>query len=211
MTLTFVTGLMNSGKTSALLARNFRAAADSTMIVTPRDNSSRKLVDAMGREAAPGLIQSRTGMSTSRVSVLKPSELLKINCSTRLVLVDEAHWLTEPQVYHLAALSNSIDVECYGLRKTHENFLWPASKLLLMLADVVQVLPAPPCERCEQGSRPARHDFKISFPGDDANALYESLCDEHRERMVESSATCRATTDCCTEKQCGTVGSALGS
>lgn len=175
--LIFVTGLMNCGKTHALVDKYCRANERSTIVLTVKNNSGRNLEAIDGMLAESGTIQSRTRQKID--ARVWAGGKLNFGPETKLILIDEAQWLSLEQIDQLVEISVHVQVYCYGLRKTHQGKLWDASMELLRVADVITVLPPMRC-KFDNCANQARHDIKIApFVDNDVNANYAQVCDEH--------------------------------
>jgi thymidine kinase len=109
------------------------------------------------------------------------------------VLVDEAQFLTEAQVWQLAAVADelSIPVLCYGLRTDFQGELFPGSAVLLGIADALVELKAV----CHCG-RKATMNLRVSEDGNavkegaqteiGGNDRYLALCRKHFSAALKS-------------------------
>ncbi len=133
--LYFSYSAMNAGKSTVLLqaSYNYQERGMSTLLLTAAVD------DRKGR----GVIASRIGLEQP-AEIFQPEDNLyeqietaqsqaKIDC----VLVDEAQFLTDDQVWQLARVADelSIPVMCYGLRTDFQGKLFPGSAALLAIAD----------------------------------------------------------------------------
>lgn len=90
-------------------------------------------------------VESRTGLRRKADLILKPSDIdiipsiLKIKHNIYCVLVDEAHFLTEMQVYELTEVVDKLEIPvvCYGLKTNFQNNFhgFGGSEALLRWAD----------------------------------------------------------------------------
>jgi len=126
---------MNAGKSAILLqaAHNYRERGMGTLLLTA----------GVDTRAGPGRIGSRIGISAA-AEVFAPTDDVAARIASRLragplacVFVDEAQFLTEVQVWHLARAVDDlrVPVMCYGLRVDFRGALFPGSAALLALAD----------------------------------------------------------------------------
>ncbi len=177
--LYFYYSTMNAGKSTALLqaAHNYAERGMKTMLFT-----------ALLDDRAAGRIASRIGIGTEAQKFTANTDFWetcgeqKIAC----ILIDEAQFLTGPQVKQLARVVDdaNIPVMCYGLRTDFRGELFPGSAGLLAWADslhelktichcgrkatmVVRVSPSGVVERAGQ---------QIEIGG---NERYISLCRRH--------------------------------
>jgi thymidine kinase len=134
--LYFYYSAMNAGKTTTLLqsAHNYRERGMRVLIFTPK----------LDFRAGSGTVASRIGLSAEghafehdddldawvRADIAKHG---KLDC----VLVDEAQFLTKPQVWQLSEIVDTlrIPVLCYGLRTDFRGELFEGSQYLLAWAD----------------------------------------------------------------------------
>jgi thymidine kinase len=95
-------------------------------------------------------IESRIGLGADAHRYAPETDLWdRITAAHRVeplacVLIDEAQFLTEPQVWQLARLADEarIPVLCYGLRTDFQGELFPGAKVLLGIADSLVELKA---------------------------------------------------------------------
>ncbi len=137
--LYFRYGAMNSGKSALLLqvANNYEERGMKVKIIKPS-------VDTKAEDC----ISSRIGLKRkvdyliaekdNLKSFLKETSKENISC----ILVDEAQFLNSEQVDELFLFTKKYDtpVICYGLRTDFKTNLFPGSKRLLELADVIEEL-----------------------------------------------------------------------
>jgi thymidine kinase len=102
------------------------------------------------------------------------------------VMVDEAQFLSEPQVWQLARLADQtgIPVLCYGLRTDFQGELFPGAKLLLGIADSLVELKAV-CHcgrkssmnlRVDESGAAVKQGAQTEIGGNDR---YVALCRKH--------------------------------
>jgi thymidine kinase len=135
--LYFYYSAMNAGKTTTLLqsAHNYRERGMRVLVFTPA------LDDRAGKA---GVVASRIGLRSEGVAFGRGDDLLarvtdditthgKLDC----VLVDEAQFLSKPQVWQLSEVVDQlrIPVLCYGLRTDFRGELFEGSQYLLAWAD----------------------------------------------------------------------------
>ena len=135
--LYFYYSAMNAGKTTTLLqsAHNYRERGMRVLVFTPA------LDDRAGKA---GVVASRIGLRSEGVAFGRGDDLLarveadiaahgKLDC----VLVDEAQFLSKPQVWQLSEVvdQHRIPVLCYGLRTDFRGELFEGSQYLLAWAD----------------------------------------------------------------------------
>lgn len=128
-------GAMNAGKTSALLqvAYNYEERDHKVSII-------KSSIDTKGSD----MIITRSGLKRKVDILLGQEDTLKsfdfsgISC----ILVDEAQFLTGTQVDELYEITKLKDlpVICYGLRSDFNRTLFPGSKRILEVCDVIEEL-----------------------------------------------------------------------
>jgi len=177
---------MNAGKSTVLLqaSHNYRERGMRTMLLTAL------LDDRVGA----GKIGSRIGLEAnaetfalgddlySRIEIVH--EETPLNC----VLVDEAQFLSEPQVWQLCRVADrlGIPVMCYGLRTDFQGQLFPGSSALLALADNLREIrticwcgrKATMVVRLDEEGRILAEGDQVSIGGEES---YVSLCRRHWE------------------------------
>lgn len=128
-------GAMNAGKTSLLLqvAYNYEERDHKVVII-------KSSLDTKGDDT----IVTRSGLKR-KVDILLAQEdslvdfdFSKFSC----ILVDEAQFLTAEQVDELYEITKfkNIPVICYGLRSDFNRTLFPGSKRILEICDVIEEL-----------------------------------------------------------------------
>ena len=188
--LYFRYGAMGSSKSANILMvrYNYEERGQYAVLLKPRTDN----------RDGDRKIQSRMGLSASAEYV---DEFLKEISQTwkegnkeysyqgkkvDAVLVDEAQFLSEAKIDTLSDLVDfyNIPVICYGLRTDFRNRLFPGSRRLMEIADVIEEVPTV-CW-CGKGARcNARIDAKgrIIRAGEQvmvgANESYISLCRKH--------------------------------
>lgn len=152
--LTFIFSSMNSGKTLALLTKNFmlRERGYKTLLIKPElDDRSFKISSRIGIEAECQLLSHSEFVSSG----VDPS-----NPVYDYILVDEAQFLTREQVWDLSDLVDyyNIHVICYGLKLNWKAELFEGSKALMELADELIQMDS----ICKETNNPALFHHKIS-------------------------------------------------
>jgi len=174
---------MNAGKSTTMLQAdfNYRERGMATMLWTAElDTRSAGMVRSrIGLDARAHLYRPDTDLTEAVVAAHKESPL---DC----VLIDEAQFLTETQVWQLAALADEhgIPVLCYGLRTDFLGALFPGSAALLGIADALVELKAV----CHCG-RKATMNLRVTEDGNAVNEgaqteiggndRYVALCRKH--------------------------------
>ena len=182
--LYFYYASMNAGKSTTLLqaAFNYRERGMRVSLWTA----------AIDDRPGFGAISSRIGLSSDAHRVAPDTDILehvleehshgRVDC----VLIDEAQFLTEEQVWQCARLSDETGtpVVCYGLRTDFQGKLFPGSAALLGIADSLVELKA----ICECG-RKATMNLRVDEKGKavkageqteiGGNDRYVALCRKH--------------------------------
>ena len=131
----FYYSAMNAGKSTVLLqaSHNYHERGMRTLLFTP----------AIDTRAGSGKIRSRIGLEADALAlqadeniflhVKAAHAILPVAC----VLIDEAQFLTRPQVEQCTDIADQLRVPvlCYGLRTDFQAQLFPGSAALLALAD----------------------------------------------------------------------------
>lgn len=180
---------MNAGKSTMLLqaSHNYRERGMRTLLLTA----------ALDDRAGPGLIASRIGIAEPATTFAPDTDLFALvrdqGAGCACVLLDEAQFLSQAQVWQLARVVDDLDlpVMCYGLRVDFRGQLFPGSAALLAWADELrEVRTVCHCgrratmviRRDDQG-RALRDGAQVQVGG---NETYVSLCRRHwREAMGE--------------------------
>lgn len=182
--LYFYYASMNAGKSTTLLQAAFNYGE--------RDMRVSLWTAAIDDRPGFGAISSRIGLSSDAhrfdgetdiaARVLEEHDEATVDC----VLVDEAQFLTKPQVWQLAGLADrhGIPVVCYGLRTDFQGELFPGSAALLGIADALVELKGV----CHCG-RKATMNLRVDASGKavsegaqteiGGNDRYVALCRKH--------------------------------
>ena len=133
--LYFYYSAMNAGKSTVLLqsSHNYHERGMKTLLLTP----------VINQRDGKGKIASRIGLTKEAKSFNHEDDLLLLIDTAHeqdpiaCVLIDEAQFLTRPQVEQLAKVADQagIPVLCYGLRTDFQGNLFPGSAALLGWAD----------------------------------------------------------------------------
>ena len=140
--LYFYYASMNAGKSTTLLQAdfNYRERGMATMLWTAALDDR----DRHGRsKAGSGWAPKRTDSPPTPIcstQIVDRASVQPLAC----VLVDEAQFLTQAQVWQLARIADEsgIPVLCYGLRTDFQGELFPGSATLLGIADALVELKA---------------------------------------------------------------------
>ena len=182
--LYFYYAAMNAGKSTTLLqaAFNYAERGMETMLLTA----------AIDDRAGHGLVGSRIGLEAPAIPFTRETDiaaLVRAEAQQRplaAVLIDEAQFLTQAQVWQLAELCDRDDlpVVAYGLRTDFRGELFEGSATLLGIADSLTELKA----ICECG-RKATMNLRVDAAGRavcdgdqteiGGNDRYIALCRRH--------------------------------
>ena len=175
---------MNAGKSTVLLqaSHNYIERGMTTFLLTAR----------LDDRAGEGVIASRIGIAADAGRFDGDDDLLEMvkqrhqDQNLHCVLVDEAQFLTEDQVWQLAAVADNlgIPVMCYGLRTDFQGKLFPGSATLLSIADDLREIrticwcgkKATMVVRLGADGQPLDDGDQVDIGGNDK---YISLCRHH--------------------------------
>ncbi|MFZ4745700.1 MAG: thymidine kinase [Sphingomonas sp.] len=182
--LYFYYAAMNAGKSTTLLqaAFNYAERGMETMLLTA----------AIDDRAGHGLVGSRIGLEAPAIPFTRETDiaaLVRAEAQQRAlaaVLIDEAQFLMQAQVWQLAELCDRDDlpVVAYGLRTDFRGELFEGSATLLGIADSLTELKAI-CEcgrkatmnlRVDAAGRAVRDGDQTEIGGNDR---YIALCRRH--------------------------------
>lgn len=134
-------GAMGSSKTANLLMVqfNYMERGQKVLLLKPRTDN----------RDGERTIRSRIGLEAEGMFVDEFEELLKNEWNPEeqpdcaCVLVDEAQFLTPQQIELLSDVVDfyNVPVICYGLRTDFQSRLFPGSRRLFELADVIEEIP----------------------------------------------------------------------
>jgi thymidine kinase len=189
--LYFYYASMNAGKSTTLLQAdfNYRERGMATMLWTAAldtRSDGKPLASRIGLAAEANLFDAATDFWAA-VTVAHAETPL--SC----VLVDEAQFLTKPQVWQLARLADEagIPVLCYGLRTDFRGELFPGSAVLLGIADALVELKAV-CDcgrkatmnlRVDEGGKAVTSGAQTEIGG---NERYVALCRKHFSEAMKA-------------------------
>ncbi|KRS13147.1 thymidine kinase [Roseovarius atlanticus] len=175
---------MNAGKSTLLLqaSHNYRERGMNTHLLTA----------ALDDRAGPARIGSRIGIGAEADTFTVDDDLfarldaLLATGPLACIFVDEAQFLTEPQVWQLARVVDDLGVPvmCYGLRVDFRGHLFPGSATLLALADEMREVRTI-CHCGKKATMVVRRDAQGNVVTDGAqiqiggNETYQSLCRRH--------------------------------
>ncbi len=135
--LYFRYGAMSSGKTAQLIgvAKNYEIQGKRVLIFTA----------ALDTRTEENTVASRNGLRATSLSFHSDTDLYAevFRCMSKelhCVLVDEAHFLSGPQVIQLSSVADSlgIPVICFGLKNDFRNKLFEGAEYLLLHADSLE-------------------------------------------------------------------------
>lgn len=175
---------MNAGKSTLLLqaSHNYREGGMQTYLITAQ----------LDNRAGSGKIASRIGIGED-ADTFAPDEDMFAKLTARLTLgpvacvfIDEAQFLSNPQVWQLARAVDDLNVPvmCYGLRVDFQGNLFPGSAALLAWADEMREVrtichcgkKATMVIRRGPDGRALRDGEQVHIGG---NETYVSLCRRH--------------------------------
>lgn len=177
---------MNAGKSTVLLqaSHNYRERGMNTLLLTAA------LDDRMGA----GKIGSRIGLEADADTFARGDDLfgrieaVHENKQLSCILVDEAQFLEEDQVWQLCRVADrmGIPVMCFGLRTDFQGKLFPGSSALLALADSLREIrticwcgrKATMVVRLDQDGHVLAEGDQVAIGGEES---YVSLCRRHWE------------------------------
>ena len=189
---------MNAGKSTILLqsSYNYFERGMHTLLLKPtiddRGEGADIITSRIGLKAKAHLFGEDTDLEAHIVSqhTKKP-----INC----VLLDEAQFLTEDQVWQLSRVSDDhrIPIMCYGLRTDFQGKLFPGSAALLAIADDIREIRT----LCWCGKK-ATMNMRVTESGEavtegkqievGGNDRYITLCRKHwREKATNASVAAK--------------------
>ncbi|MDX5593928.1 thymidine kinase [Pseudovibrio sp. SPO723] len=175
---------MNAGKSTLLLqaSYNYQERGMNTLLFTAAVDDRTKV----------GEIASRIGLKTDAMIFDDNTDMfqaIKVEKDTgplHAVLVDEAQFLNETQVWQLAHVADrlGLPVMCYGLRTDFQGKLFPGSSALLALADNIREVrticwcgrKATMVARLDENGRIVEEGDQVVIGGQDT---YTSLCRKH--------------------------------
>lgn len=178
---------MNAGKSTVLLqaAYNYRERGMNALL----------MIAAFDDRGGKGRIASRIGLAadadifTADENVFRHVEQTHEKTPVDAVLVDEAQFLTEEQVWQLAHVADHlrIPVMCFGLRTDFQGKLFPGSATLLAVADNLKEIKticwcgrkATMVARLDGNGRIVEEGEQVVIGG---NETYVSLCRKHWSR-----------------------------
>lgn len=182
--LYFKYAAMNSGKSTQLLQAHYN--------YFERGMNPLAMTAQIDDRFGAGKITARIGldlhadMFTADTDLFDFIEKMHTNKKIDALLIDEAQFLTEKQVYDCAKIVDDLDIPvmCYGLKTDYMGKLFPGSETLLRLADNLEEIKT----ICWCG-RKATHTARVTGKGEvvregnqiaiGGNDMYVSLCRRH--------------------------------
>lgn len=177
---------MNAGKSTSLLqaSHNYRERGMNTLLLTA----------ALDDRVGIGKIGSRIGLEAEAETFAPGDDLYQrvgeahAAMPLACVLVDEAQFLDEAQVWQLCRVADRLGVPimCYGLRTDFQGKLFPGSTALLALADSLREIrticwcgrKAIMVVRLNEEGRVLEEGAQVAIGGEES---YVSLCRRHWE------------------------------
>ena len=176
--LYFNYGAMSAGKTIEVIetAYKYNSRGMKALLIKPS-------IDTKGNDS----VTSRIGISKDVDIVLKPEESLidyiKTYDNLTCLVIDEAQFLTERQVYELVIITKNFDIPaiCYGLKVDFKGNLFKGSEALIRYADSLNELVAV----CDCGKKARFNARKVNgeyvYYGEQvligADESYDPLCE----------------------------------
>ena len=186
--LYFYYAAMNAGKSTVLLqsSHNYRERGMNTLLFTPSIDTRYQY----------GTICSRIGLAEEALAFNSDDNLYELTMTLAkkgnqyaCVLVDEAQFLTRPQVYQLTEIADqmSIPVLAYGLRTDFRSELFPGSQALLAWADeLIELKTICHCGRKATMTMRYNQEGKAIVEGEQVqiggNESYVSVCRLHYKK-----------------------------
>ena len=186
--LYFYYSAMNAGKSTVLLqsSHNYYERGMKTLLLTP----------VINQRDGKGKIASRIGLKEKAESFNQEDDLLFLiitaheQATIACVLIDEAQFLTRPQVEQLAKVADQVGIPvlCYGLRTDFQGNLFPGSAALLGWADnLIELKTICHCGRkatmnlrTDAQGKPIKEGEQVEIGG---NERYVAMC---RKCFVEA-------------------------
>ena len=150
------------------------------------------LTAALDRRHGKGRIGSRIGLGADAIVFSATTDMARLvsdHCDRTVidcVLVDEAQFLTDGQVWQLAQIVDELEIPvmCYGLRTDFQGNMFPGSARLLAIADNLREIrtichcgrKATMVIRQDEAGNVIRDGAQVEIGG---NEKYISLCRYH--------------------------------
>ena len=187
--LYFYYSAMNAGKSTVLLqsAYNYQEQGMQTLLFTA----------SIDNRFEQGKIASRIGITADAHTFTQKSDLLEQISQTRAtskvdcILIDEAQFLTEKQVYDLSEVVDKLNIPvlAFGIRTDFKGKLFEGSHALLAWSDkLIELKTVCHCGskatmviRIDAQGNPIREGEQIVIGG---NSSYVSVCRKHFKEAV---------------------------
>lgn len=188
--LYFTYSAMNAGKSTSLLqvAHNYEERGQHVLLLTP----------AVDDRAGQGTIASRLGIKRAALAYTRDTDLKALIQARHqqkhvdCVLMDEAQFLTEAQVWQLTDVVDNLDIPvmCYGIRTDAFGQAFPGSAVLLAVADKLAEMKticfcgrkATMSLRVDEKGEAVKIGAQVAIGGNDR---YISCCRKHwREKLL---------------------------
>ncbi|AAQ17820.1 thymidine kinase [Aeromonas phage Aeh1] len=181
--LFFTHASMNVGKSTQLLqvAFNYNERNQNVLLYKPAFDTRTEgtIGSRIGIQRECRCVHVNENMFTM---IEKESKLSEIAC----VLVDEAQFLTEKQVWELSDVVDKLDIPvmCYGLRTDFLGNLFPGSRALLSISDEIRQLSG----ICDCG----RKSCMVARVDDNGNVIRrgEQICIGAEQRYISFCRKC---------------------
>ena len=182
MKMYFYYGVMGSSKTASALMKKFSFEEKNRKVVL--------LKPSIDNRDGKTIVKSRMGLFCEAITVTPQgsiTEALRRLEAFDVIIVDEAQFLTAPQVDELRRLTDSgVMVMCYGLKTDYMGKLFEGSQRLIELSDSIREIQS----MCKCGRKAiinARYNGdKIIYDGEQidigGNDKYIALCHQCWEK-----------------------------
>ena len=190
--LYFSYSAMNAGKSTVLLqaSHNYHERGMQTLLLTASLDGrygQGQITSRIGLSSAAHMFDDNTDMATL---IAQEHEARTLHC----ILVDEAQFLSEDQVWQLADVADRLDIPvmCYGLRTDFQGNLFPGSARLLAIADNLREIrtichcgrKATMVVRQDDTGRVLKSGAQVEIGG---NEKYVSLCRLHWKAAMQEA------------------------
>lgn len=191
--LVFHYGAMGCGKTANALMTHikYKDRGLKVWLIKPEIDTRDDVINPDG--SVVSLVKSRIGIS-GIASVIKTDQEIMPPADVRLIICDEAQFLSENQVDNLKAIAETLDIPvyCYGLRTDFRAKLFPGAKRLFEIASRTVELesicscgnPAIINARFNSKGEIVTRGSVVELGGDDR---YKALCYSCWKSLSESS------------------------
>lgn len=190
--LYFSYSAMNAGKSTVLLqaSHNYHERGMHTLLLTASLDGrygQGQITSRIGLSSAAHMFDDSTDMADL---IEREHQVTTLHC----ILVDEAQFLSEDQVWQLADVADRLDIPvmCYGLRTDFQGNLFPGSARLLAIADNLREIRTI-CHCGRKATMVVRQDDKGQVLKSGAqveiggNEKYVSLCRLHWKAAMQEA------------------------